>query len=169
MIDFATQTASDAMLTERLIRHLGLHCRMDPKHKSGEIFTRDNFQCVYCGTDMLAGLDALLSVSLDHVVPKAAGGKSSAANLVASCRACNTLKADALTSTVAEGRTVIGRHRAMLIEALGERFAELGYEFPRRLDRTSQPILTEISSILGSQADEIVRAVRVIGRVLETA
>lgn len=50
------------------------------------IFKRDNFSCQYCGT----GKD----LTLDHLIPKSKGGKSSWTNLVTACRRCNTRKGD---------------------------------------------------------------------------
>jgi 5-methylcytosine-specific restriction endonuclease McrA len=46
---------------------------------------RDYAVCVYCGA---AG-----SLTLDHVVPRAVGGPTVAANLVTCCRRCNETKA----------------------------------------------------------------------------
>jgi 5-methylcytosine-specific restriction endonuclease McrA len=50
------------------------------------IFKRDNFQCQYCGTSQ--------DLTLDHVIPKARGGKSTWSNLVTACKPCNTRKGD---------------------------------------------------------------------------
>jgi len=50
------------------------------------IFKRDGFRCQYCGTSR--------NLTLDHVVPKARGGKTSWANLVTACKNCNTRKGD---------------------------------------------------------------------------
>ena len=49
-----------------------------------EIFSRDNYRCVYCGstTDLV----------VDHVVPVSAGGSSDLRNLVTACRGCNNRK-----------------------------------------------------------------------------
>ena len=50
------------------------------------IFKRDNYQCQYCGTSH--------DLTIDHVVPKARGGKTTWSNLVTACRPCNTRKGD---------------------------------------------------------------------------
>ncbi|REE05716.1 HNH endonuclease [Marinoscillum furvescens] len=50
------------------------------------IFKRDDFCCQYCGT----GKD----LTLDHLIPKSKGGKSSWTNLVTACKRCNTRKGD---------------------------------------------------------------------------
>ena len=51
------------------------------------VLARDNHTCQYCG---LKGKD----LTLDHVVPKWAGGPHAWDNLVACCRRCNLKKAD---------------------------------------------------------------------------
>jgi 5-methylcytosine-specific restriction endonuclease McrA len=50
------------------------------------IFKRDGFECQYCGTQD--------DLTLDHVVPKAKGGKSTWSNLITACKDCNTRKGD---------------------------------------------------------------------------
>lgn len=51
------------------------------------VLARDNYTCQYCGSK---GKD----LTIDHVVPKWAGGPHTWDNLVASCRRCNLKKAD---------------------------------------------------------------------------
>lgn len=48
------------------------------------VFKRDHHTCQYCGT--------LKSLTLDHVLPRSKGGKSSWSNLVTACQRCNALK-----------------------------------------------------------------------------
>jgi 5-methylcytosine-specific restriction endonuclease McrA len=55
--------------------------------KRTDIFTRDEFRCVYCGEQFPAE-----ELTLDHVQPRVRGGDRSEGNLVTACRACNTLK-----------------------------------------------------------------------------
>lgn len=50
------------------------------------IFKRDGGMCQYCG--------AKEHLTLDHVVPKSRGGKSSWDNLVTACQRCNSQKGD---------------------------------------------------------------------------
>jgi 5-methylcytosine-specific restriction endonuclease McrA len=52
------------------------------------IFKRDGYQCVYCGNRKKEDL------TLDHVIPRSQGGKSSWQNLVTACRSCNARKSD---------------------------------------------------------------------------
>ncbi|HEY3282664.1 MAG TPA: HNH endonuclease [Armatimonadota bacterium] len=51
------------------------------------IFARDNYTCQYCG-------QVAKELTVDHVIPKRMGGKSTWENLVCSCRRCNTRKGD---------------------------------------------------------------------------
>lgn len=50
------------------------------------VFKRDGFQCQYCGSQK--------DLTLDHLVPKAKGGKSTWNNLVTACKKCNSIKGD---------------------------------------------------------------------------
>lgn len=50
------------------------------------IFKRDGGKCQYCGTNR--------DLTLDHVIPRSKGGKSSWTNLVTACKKCNSLKGD---------------------------------------------------------------------------
>lgn len=48
------------------------------------IFKRDNFECQYCGTKR--------ELTIDHVIPRAKGGKDTWTNLVTACKKCNAKK-----------------------------------------------------------------------------
>jgi len=48
------------------------------------LFLRDGFQCVYCGSGH--------ELTFDHVQPRRLGGKTSWANIVAACTKCNLKK-----------------------------------------------------------------------------
>ncbi|WKN44340.1 HNH endonuclease [Tunicatimonas pelagia] len=50
------------------------------------VFKRDKFTCQYCGSPK--------NLTLDHVIPRSKGGKTSWANLVTACQPCNTQKGD---------------------------------------------------------------------------
>ncbi|KAA9345965.1 HNH endonuclease [Adhaeribacter soli] len=50
------------------------------------IMKRDHFQCQYCGTSK--------NLTLDHLMPRSRGGKSSWTNLITACGRCNTRKGD---------------------------------------------------------------------------
>jgi CRISPR/Cas system Type II protein with McrA/HNH and RuvC-like nuclease domain len=50
------------------------------------VFKRDNYECVYCGSSKI--------LTIDHVIPQSKGGKDAWDNLVTACRSCNAEKAD---------------------------------------------------------------------------
>ena len=52
------------------------------------IFKRDGYKCLYCGSKK--------DLTLDHVLPKARGGKTSWNNLATACKPCNSKKGDYL-------------------------------------------------------------------------
>jgi 5-methylcytosine-specific restriction endonuclease McrA len=48
------------------------------------IFKRDEFTCQYCGS--------IKDLTLDHVIPRSRGGKSTWKNLITACKMCNAKK-----------------------------------------------------------------------------
>lgn len=62
------------------------------KERRLAIYLRDNFQCVYCGRD-LKGMQPN-DVTLDHLLPRCAGGTNETANLVTACKSCNSSRQD---------------------------------------------------------------------------
>jgi len=50
------------------------------------VFTRDKFQCMYCGSDRKSDL------TVDHILPKSRGGPTTYTNCVTSCIKCNQKK-----------------------------------------------------------------------------
>ena len=57
------------------------------------VMVRDGFKCAYCGV-------ADVRLTIDHILPKAKGGKSSFENCVASCKPCNSKKGHKLCNEV---------------------------------------------------------------------
>jgi 5-methylcytosine-specific restriction endonuclease McrA len=51
------------------------------------IMRRDGYKCAYCGRGDL-------TLTIDHIVPKARGGDDSWENLVSACTICNNRKGD---------------------------------------------------------------------------
>lgn len=51
------------------------------------IFARDNYTCQYCGK-------MTKDLTLDHIIPKRLGGKSTWENLVSACKTCNNKKGE---------------------------------------------------------------------------
>jgi 5-methylcytosine-specific restriction endonuclease McrA len=55
------------------------------------ILERDDYRCQYCSKVLSIG-----NATLDHVIPRAIGGKTTFENTVASCHPCNNKKGDRL-------------------------------------------------------------------------
>ena len=63
------------------------------------VLARDGHRCVYCGKHNSRSR----KLTMDHVVPRSAGGGGTVDNLVACCRACNSLRGDGLPLETREG------------------------------------------------------------------
>ena len=87
--DLFVQTPRMAILVPRVIRLLGYDKlpRREVKFNRRNVLARDENRCQYCGKRF-----SLAQLSIDHVVPKSRGGKSSWLNVVAACSPCNTRK-----------------------------------------------------------------------------
>jgi len=55
--------------------------------KREEVFARDGYRCVYCGTVFPAE-----QLSVDHLQARVRGGDRSGGNLVTACEGCNVKK-----------------------------------------------------------------------------
>ena len=71
-------------LVMRLIKIIRMIYKNKVPYSKKNIFLRDEFKCCYCGSPK--------ELTIDHVIPKARGGKSSFENCVSACRPCNNLK-----------------------------------------------------------------------------
>lgn len=61
------------------------------------VFNRDQYTCVYCGTESSESREEegkKARLSIDHILPVARGGKTVIENLATCCRACNYEKSD---------------------------------------------------------------------------
>ncbi len=61
--------------------------RTVPPLNNHELFRRDGFMCMYCGTQYPESV-----LTRDHIEPLSRGGKDVWSNVVAACRSCNTRK-----------------------------------------------------------------------------
>jgi 5-methylcytosine-specific restriction endonuclease McrA len=68
----------------------GVH-RREIKFSRRNIFERDRNMCQYCGRQFKK-----LELTLDHVVPRSSGGRSTWENLVLACMPCNVRKGSRL-------------------------------------------------------------------------
>ena len=64
-----------------------------PRSTYYQAFVRDNFECVYCGKDILESFDTFAASHLDHLKPASARGPCEEVwNRVTACGVCNSLK-----------------------------------------------------------------------------
>ncbi|MBC7783227.1 MAG: HNH endonuclease [Burkholderiales bacterium] len=82
-------TVRFAMAVPKIIRLLGYDKlpRQDVKFNRRNIFARDSNRCQYCGKKF-----STIDLSLDHVIPRSQGGKSTWDNIVCCCIKCNVKK-----------------------------------------------------------------------------
>ncbi len=69
------------------------------------VFRRDRYTCQYCGA---RGVE----LTLDHVIPRSRGGKTTWENLVTACKTCNTRKGNRTPEEA--GMRLLKRPRAPL-------------------------------------------------------
>ncbi|WP_233468336.1 HNH endonuclease [Zooshikella ganghwensis] len=65
------------------------HRRRTAGFNNQMLFRRDNYRCMYCGTQHTHA-----ELTRDHVIPRSKGGPDIWENVVAACRRCNQFKAD---------------------------------------------------------------------------
>lgn len=88
------------------------------------ILTRDNYKCYYCGAR---------GNTVDHVIPRSKGGKSTWENLIASCFPCNSFKADKSIADLGLEDPIIPemepgrRHRLVPVEKAVRDYIETAY------------------------------------------
>jgi len=82
------RTVSSSMKCPSIIRlkRRTLTARGKVQLNKKNVFKRDGFKCAYCGETK--------DLTLDHVIPKSKGGKSTWENLVSACVKCNNRKDD---------------------------------------------------------------------------
>ncbi len=80
------QVITKVPLVMRLIKIVRMIYKNKVPYSKRNIFVRDGHQCMYCGTKKK------IKLTIDHVIPRARGGKSSFDNCVACCRPCNLKK-----------------------------------------------------------------------------
>ena len=74
----------------RLVKFIRSIFKTKVPYSKRNVFARDKQKCCYCGTKM----EELSECTIDHVIPRAQGGKSTWDNCVTSCKPCNHKKAD---------------------------------------------------------------------------
>jgi 5-methylcytosine-specific restriction endonuclease McrA len=69
--------------------------RKEVKLTRNNIFERDGYTCQYCGKKF-----ERKDLNIDHVIPRARGGRTTWENVVASCVPCNTRKSNHLAPEI---------------------------------------------------------------------
>lgn len=78
-----------------LLTHYGKFPRIEVSFSRKNLYRRDDHSCQYCGRR--AGK---IQMSIDHVVPRSRGGRTTWENCVLACVRCNSRKADRLPADV---------------------------------------------------------------------
>lgn len=69
--------------------------RQQVKFTRVNIYSRDNYQCQYCGRKAGPGQKLQIhDLTFDHVIPRSHGGPTSWENITTACQACNSKKAN---------------------------------------------------------------------------
>ncbi len=99
-------TVRFAIAVPRIIRLLGYDKlpRQDVKFNRRNIYARDSNRCQYCGKKF-----STTELSLDHVLPKSQGGKTTWDNIVCCCVKCNVKKG---------GRTPEQAHMHLIVKPI---------------------------------------------------
>ena len=69
----------------RLIKIIRTLYRTKVPFSKKNVLIRDGFKCMYCGVKSK-------KLTIDHIIPRSRGGKSSFENCISSCKACNSKK-----------------------------------------------------------------------------
>lgn len=85
------------------------------------VLIRDNYTCAYCGKQDKKGM------TVDHVIPKSKGGKSSFENMVTACFKCNNKK-DNKTCKEADMYPIIRPHQPTINEFIQLQIKNTGIE-----------------------------------------
>ena len=98
----SAKSRAEASVRQRLSRKnrdegvTGIARTSIPKPFVRHVLNRDNYTCVYCGTESDQATEASRKaiLSIDHIIPETRGGSASVANLACCCRKCNNEKND---------------------------------------------------------------------------
>lgn len=74
----------------RVIKYIRKRFKSSVPYSKRNVFMRDDQVCQYCGVE----IEDINHCTVDHVIPKAQGGKSRFGNCVTACKPCNHKKAD---------------------------------------------------------------------------
>jgi 5-methylcytosine-specific restriction endonuclease McrA len=80
----------------RLVTYVNVRKRRGAGNLRTKVLMRDRYRCQYCG-----GRPGPAEMTIDHILPRSRGGRTTPENLASSCKACNNRKGD---RTPAEAR-----------------------------------------------------------------
>lgn len=103
----------------RLVKLIRTIYRAGVAFTKRNVLVRDGFRCAYCG-----GQKERLSI--DHIIPKSRGGKTSFENCVAACRGCN-LKKGGRTPSEAAMYLKVKAYQPTISEFLRMKFQNSGF------------------------------------------
>ena len=89
------------------------------------VLERDHYRCQYCGLDGMSSFENSLIMGVDFVYPRERMGRRHASNLVASCRACHTIKGRHVFHSLDEARKYVLQRREELRREWEERMEKL--------------------------------------------
>lgn len=69
----------------RLIRFIKRPYKKEIPFSKKNVFKRDQYRCQYCGKNHA-------NLTIDHIIPKSKGGRTSWENVVVACQKCNLIK-----------------------------------------------------------------------------
>ena len=85
-------------LVIRLVKAIRSLWRKEVPWSKANVAARDNYKCQYCGVSL-----AKNKATIDHVIPRAQGGKNGWLNTVCACFDCNNKKEDRTPSQAKMG------------------------------------------------------------------
>lgn len=104
----------------RLIKLIRTIYRAGVTFSKRNVFVRDGFRCAYCGSHR----DRL---SVDHIIPRSRGGRTSFENCVAACKSCN-LKKGGQTPSEAGMYLRTKAYQPTISEFLRMKFQQRGFQ-----------------------------------------
>jgi len=138
------------------------------KQRRLQVLEKYDFHCQLCGRDLLSDLDTLLNASVDHLVPKAAGGTGAMENLIAACKSCNSLKGSAPTTTIEEARQFVAERRASMSLEFTALLNRRGVKFPRSGRALGRQItLDTLAGMVDGSAETLSRVARLLDLLIE--
>jgi len=100
--------------------------------KKFEVLQRDNFTCQYCGRSAPE-----VKLEVDHIKPRALGGRDSKSNLVTCCQSCNRGKGRSKVSGNRSKDRLTKEERAMYRFMM--KWNRLGFRIPDLASMTGWP------------------------------